>query len=568
MHVLKKQILTTAAGILFLCALIIMTSTAFAQQVPNIGGAVKEAAPPPAETPGKKELPAAPAITQEEEKSFSLPEGEKIFVKAFTIEGAEEADAAKLSVLLTPYKGRELTMAEITEAANKATTFFRNKGYLVAKAYVPKQDARDGILTIKVIIGTYGKFSLKNTSPVRDFFLQGVFDTAKDTSRVVTRDSLERSIFLVKDMPGCVMPTVTIMPGTQPGTSDFVVAVDKSQRFNGYIMADNQGSKYTGKERFYGGMDVNSPFGIADKFSVAAMTTEDSGLQNIRLSYGLPLNSNGLRVEFAASRTTYELGGIYSDLEANGTADTLEGTFSYPFKKTRDETIDLSLNVAYKKLKDDLDAVELENPRDVTVGSLTLQRGKYGSLFGHNLFTTISAGVNIGVLDIRDDDQVALNEAGANTGGTFSKANLAFSGNLELTEKLSLRGSLKLQKVLTAHNLDSTEQLFISGTTGVRAYTEGVSFDNGYVANAEVRYALPTLFGVKHALGLFADNGWVYAQNGDYTTNDNVMISDAGLGYYVSYKQFFGTVHIAQPIGKSSVRDPGTRVLMQVGMSF
>ncbi len=32
-------------------------------------------------------------------------------------------------------------MAEITEAANKVTLFYRDKGYLVAKAYVPKQDA-------------------------------------------------------------------------------------------------------------------------------------------------------------------------------------------------------------------------------------------------------------------------------------------------------------------------------------------------------------------------------------------------------------------------------------------
>ena len=33
------------------------------------------------------------------------------------------------------------------------------------------------------------------------------------------------------------------------------------------------------------------------------------------------------------------------------------------------------------------------------------------------------------------------------------------------------------------------------------------SGDNGYVANAELRYALPSFSAMKHALGLFADNG-------------------------------------------------------------
>ncbi len=121
------------------------------------------------------------------------------------------------------------------------------------------------------------------------------------------------------------------------------------------------------------------------------------------------------------------------------------------------------------------------------------------------------------------------------------------------------------------HNQDSTEQLFISGMTGVKAYTESVSLDNGYVANAELRYALPTLLGIKHALGLFADNGWVYAQNGDYTTDDKTTISDVGLGYYMSFKRAFGSVQLAEPIGRSgnrNVKDPGTRVLVQVGVAF
>lgn len=556
----------TAILLLLMCT--ITASTAFTQVVPNIGDAVKQAAPPAKETPEKKEVPPAPVILEEGEKPFTLPEGGKIFIRDFTIEGVPEVDVAGLKELLKPYTDKELTMTQITEAANKVTLFYRDKGYLVAKAYVPKQDARDGVLRMRVIMGTYGKFSLTNTSLVRDFLIQGAFEKARDASKVVSRDGLERSILLVRDMPGAKIPTVSIAPGAVPGTSDFDVKVDRSQRFSGYVMGDNQGSKYTGRNRAYAGIDLNSPFGIADRLSVSAMSSDYSDLQSFRAAYGFPLSYSGLRGEVAASRTIYELGGIYTDLDAKGQADILEGTISYPLRRTGTDSVDLSLNIAYKKLRDDLNAVDSENPRDAAVATLSLQRGLYTSLLGRNLFLGMLGSVNLGTLKINDDTQKALNDAGANTSGTYSKLNLGISANLDITDKLSLRTSAKIQKVLTSHNLDSTEQLFISGTAGVRAYTESVSFDNGYVVNAELRHALPAPWGLKHALGLFMDNGWVYAQEGDYTTDDRIMITDAGLGYYLSYQQLFGSIQFAYPIGKSSVSDPGTRGLVQVGFTF
>ena len=83
-------------------------------------------------------------------------------------------------------------------------------------------------------------------------------------------------------------------------------------------MVDNQGSRYTGKNRAYAGIDANSPFGIADKLSVSAMTTNNDGLHNGRAAYAVPLGYSGLRAEFAAARTTYSLGGIYAPLDATG----------------------------------------------------------------------------------------------------------------------------------------------------------------------------------------------------------------------------------------------------------
>lgn len=576
MHMTTQRLTAAAHRMLFLSALVVATSTAFAAEVPNysIGDALKQAAPPP--SPDRKETPApvTPVIIREEEKPLSLAEGEKIFVKDFRIEGAVQGDAAELAALVAPYRNRELTMAEITETANTLTLFHRNKGYLVAKAYVPKQDARDGILTIRIVMGAYGRFTLKNSSPVPDALVRGVFDRTKNASSIVTKTGLERAILLVGDMPGSKPPTVTIAPGATPGTSDFEVAVAAAKRFGGYLMADNQGSRFSGKNRLYGGVDINSPLGLADRFSVSGMVTEDtvsegSGLWNLRLAYGVPLASNGPRGEVAVARTKYELGGIYSDLGATGTADTVEGTLSYPIRKSGLESIDLSLNLAFKDLKDDQQAVGTRNPRNDVVGTVTLQRQVYSTPFGHNLFAVISGGVSVGSLDITDTAVAALNKAGADTEGIYSRFNLALSGNLELTENLSARASFKLQQVLSGNNLDSSEQFFITGISGVRAYSESVGFDNGTIANVELKYTLPTPYELKHSVSLFFDNGWAYAEKGNYTTNDIYILSDAGAGYNLNYKQMFCSLQVAQPVGKTEgVSDPGTRFLLQFGAAF
>jgi hemolysin activation/secretion protein len=111
------------------------------------------------------------------------------------------------------------------------------------------------------------------------------------------------------------------MPGEKVGTSDFAVDTKATARYNGYLMLDNYGSVYTGKNRMSFNVDDNSITGRGDKLSVSGLGTEGTGLLNGRVGYSLPLASNGLRGEIAYSHTRYQLGGSYALLNANGTAD-------------------------------------------------------------------------------------------------------------------------------------------------------------------------------------------------------------------------------------------------------
>ena len=542
-----------------------------AAQTPNIGGAIEQTAPPPKESPAKP--PEPPVIAFEEPpESFDMSESERILVKAFRIENSEERDWKPLQNLLVTYRFMEMSMSDIFEAANLITAYYRGKGYLLARAWVPKQDASNGVLTLRVLFGEYGEIRVRNASAIRTSFLRGVFEDAKNRSSVVKREELERVMLIARDMPGGRIPRVLITSGEKPGTSDFVMEMDGPTRFarlGGYVMANNQGSRHTGEYRTYGGVDINSLFGVADRFSAAYMTTDTTNLKNYRFSYNFPLAYNGLRGEASVARTDYELGGAYSVLGVTGSADIIEMSIRYPIRKRPDETVEFISKATHKRMTDDISLGNMENPRNSTMVTLLANRETRGGIGSRGLYTKLSGGFDIGYLDIKDMIQEAVDAAGPNTAGVFAKFNLDASAELGLVGNLSVRGAVKFQKILSRDNVDSSEQFFISGAGGVRAYTESVGFDNGYTVNAELKYALPGVSSLRHSANFFVDNGQTWAQKGGYAAVDEFRLTAAGPGYSIGYRRLFGAVHVAFPISDGAgIADPGTRVLWQAGVSF
>ena len=545
-----------------------MASAAFAQ-TPNIGGAVEQAAPPRKEAPAAK-APETPVVIEDAPPEvLELAEGERILIKAFRIEDSREEDWRPLQELLVPYRFREMSMADIAEAADQIMIYYRNLGFLIAQTYVPKQDATNGVLTFRVLFGQYGKISVRNESAIRDSVVLGVFEKARRNSPTVTRAELERAMLLLREMPGGRIPMVSISAGEKTGTSDFLLELESSPRFSGYAMANNQGSRHTGEYRMYGGGEVNSLFGLADRFSVSYMTTDTTDLNSARAAYEFPLAHNGLRGEVSYSRTRYELGGTYSALGATGKADIMEGRVVYPIVKRRAETFDIFGKVSYKRMTDDISLGDMKNPRNSTTMTLGVERETYGNIGVRGLHTKLTGGLDFGSLNITDPIQDVVDAAGPHTAGMFSKLNLDATGELGLVGELSARGTVRFQKVVSGGNIDSTEQFFISGVGGVRAFTESVGFDNGFTVTGELRYALPGVGSLRHTLNLFVDNGRAWAEKGDYAMIEEFRLTDAGPGYSVSYRWFFGTAQVAIPVTLSNgLANPGTRVLFQAGMAF
>lgn len=505
-----------------------------------------------------------------------MKDKEKLFVRRITLEGPQFVDVARTQALLAPYEGRNLTLAEIYEAADKITTLYRNEGYLVAKAYVPAQNATSGALRIKIVPGKYGSVALKNESLVRDQVLQGVLDSALADKTYIHKDRLERAMLLMSDLAGTGVPRIAIGPGQAQETSDFVFNVPEGRRFDGYLLGDNYGSPFTGRNRLSGGLNLNSPLGFGDRLSAYGIVSENGRLKNGRVAYSMPLGSDGLRAEVSAFRTTYALGGTYQSLDAAGTATGVAGTLTYAIKRQRDESIYISGNYTHKSLNDNVLGVSLSH-RIIDEGTIAITRESQGSLIGLPWFTSATLSLTAGRVNFPDAAQRATNQLGVNTVGNFSKLNLQATSTLGLIDNLSFNTTLRVQRSLSG-NLDSSEQFGLTGFWGVRSFDEGLAGDHGYLVTPELKYALPSFKGYNHSLGVFTDIGAVWIANPSYTTTQRAytQLNDVGIGYYATYeyspgRQLLLKAQVAHSYGGNGGArsyDRRTKALLQVGFTF
>ena len=564
---MKNQIIKT------ITLSLLTSSFLLAANVPNIGDIEKQITPPNIE----KEKASIPQIKlQKEYKAPMQDNGKTILVKSFTFTSNDHVSSDVLNALAKDYENKELTFTQITELTSLITKYYREQGYFVSRAYLPAQDinANDNVLEIAIIEGTYGEFKLDNKSLVKDSVIQGMLDDAKAKDNIISTNTLERSMLIISDTPGVVITQADVKPGTQVGSSDFIIATEKTNRVDGYALVDNTGSRYTGKNRLMAGLNVNSPFEIGDKISLSGLVSNGSDLLNGRVAYSAPLASNGLIGEMSYSKTNYSLVKLDStpDDSYKGTSKTLDASLKYPVIRSRSENLYLNMNIANKDLNDTLDGTKI-NPKDtqsITIGS---DYDKAYTIASLNNSSKISFNVKYGKLNFDEASDKDDDKDGADTNGNYSKVNLDLSNTMYFTNELSLDTALKLQYALGNKNLDGSEDLSVGGSSGVKIYPDSeLSAENGYVFNTELKYKLPNVNSLNSSVGMFYDRGKVWmANNSNNIIFEAKSLQDIGLGYYASYDQLFGQIQVAWNANSDDVTSEpnrNSRVLFQAGMVF
>lgn len=507
-----------------------------------------------------------PEFKEEEIKVSTEKSSHRITVEKIKITGNTVFSTEELQSLVNnqKYTGSRVSFTDLQQAAAEITNYYRNRGFFVARAYVPVQQMQDNILEIRVLEGEYGSFIIKNDSLVKDQVILGILKTAA-AKKIISNDSLERSMLIINDLPGLKISQTNLMPGKKVGTSDFRVKTVPTAGFNGYFTADNYGSEYTGRARISNLVNINSPFGLGDKIAFRSMLTDDQGIENFRFSYSFPLSSSGFRAELAYAETEYELGDIYSDLNIIGESDDLEINFSYPAKLSKRVSTKFLLNFKYREM---LDKENNNTTADKKIKKMKLsfKHNKNYQLFKWGSQRKLDSSVTMG-----DLKRKPANNLFEDTAGLYSKINIKYAEKIQFNNKWSLNSSIKTQYSLGNKNLDGSEDFALGGINGVKLYPSGEhNAEEGYLLNLELLYQLPELNNYKHRLGLFYDRG--YAEMADPAAGyEGRTLQDIGAGYYLNYKDFFANINLAFKIDSekvSSEEDYDQRLLIQAGYLF
>jgi hemolysin activation/secretion protein len=115
-------------------------------------------------------------------------------------------------------------LAELEEIAGLVTAEFGDRGYTLARAYIPAQDIQDGIVEIVVVEGKVGEIIVKGNKNYSTDFIKRGFTPVVEQS-VIKHSSLEKSLLLLNEYPDLKLKA-TLEAGKEPGTTDIVATVE------------------------------------------------------------------------------------------------------------------------------------------------------------------------------------------------------------------------------------------------------------------------------------------------------------------------------------------------------
>lgn len=471
---------------------------AWAQQTPNAGELLRQLGPTTQPAP----LPPPQQIAPPGQGAPAAPSNQaRVLVKGFHIVATKFPESV-LQDVVKEYVGRELTFAQLEEAAHEISAFYRAHD-LLARAYIPRQTVKNGIVEIDVLEDRLGKVTVDPAGHARldPNVATGIVENRLTGGDLLHPSELEEGVAVLNQLPG-VTAHATLVPGATPGQSDAVLKLTDEPLLTGTLQADNAGERAVGSRRLLGIASANDTFGRGDQETAILAKTADSTYGTV--SFAVPVGYSGLTLGVDAAGLTYNVEAPFTATNAQGYAWTAGLTAAYPIRRAPNLTLTATARYDYKRLVDQALGTDIDN-KEVNVGTLgvngTLADDRLGG--GLNIFAL--AGT-IGQLNLGGNAANANADAAtARSSGTYAKLTANAARLQKLFPKLDLYLSASMQ--VAPQNLDSSEKFTLGGPASVRAYpVNEANGDNGILTTAELRWHVLDQVRV---IG-FYDFGWVY----------------------------------------------------------
>ena len=456
---------------------------------------IPSSALPGAVQPGRGDRPT-PTVPSQPDFDFSIDApsrsavGRAVDTVTFTLKdlhitGAKTLPEESFRPLYAKLVGQTVKLSNILDVADGIEKMYRDKGYILVRAYVPPQRVRDGVFTINIVEGKIAHVTVQGGTPAtQDQIKQYVRPSLERAPLPLV--SMERSLLLSNDLPG-TQATGVLKPSEDiPGASDLVVNVDQP-RFTGGLGADNRGSRYSGLWTLNADAEINSVFDGADQLSGVFTTSPDASEQVAgQARYRRAIGPDGVIGTIAGTITHGQPGSTLSAFGVVTDSWAVGPRLTWPIIRTREQSLQIDGGLTFQQA--DIDVLASRIAHDVWRVADINATYLYSNWLGGSWLATAGIAQGIPGLGASPNLSANLSRKGGYLDFTKFTGLVRYVGILPKGFSVVVTG----QGQFSSAPLINGELISFGGVGIGRGYDPGaITGDHGLGGSGELRYDAP-----------------------------------------------------------------------------
>lgn len=508
------------------CALLLMVSV----------GTVAEAVKPMSAEELQK-------LLKPKENSESKP-APTVTIKGFVLEGVEEypdydVGAEQISTLVNDLyasMGEQLSLSDLQKIAKSITDYYRTQGFLFARAYIPKQKLKNGIVKLSVNEGVLSAVDIRGNKSYDTVSLMLIFQDVIGQS--VQQAELESRLTRIRQLPGVQIYSY-FSAGLAQGETRLNIVVREEKVWSVSLALDNHGSDQTGQYRMFGQTQIINLFKDGDRINLGVLYAANP-TNNVYgyFNYFIPFFDFKQGLEFTVSGNQFDVGRQGSQeaevYQISGDVYTTSLKYQFNYTPSSSFSSQYFIEGVYKVSE----VTSVEEYAHKLANELVITGGLIGSFFNYSVKDwdqNYYLGLDIAGLNVSNEG-ISILPSSVIVGHYDASVNF-FRLPLRSFVKVGVRGQI------ASNALPSVEQFGMTGSQSVRAYEPSLySTDNGMVATTEwvfqpfltpeIKRVMPFLF-VDYSMGEQIEFENIASGEAEFV--------GAGIGVQYQYKTNFQT---------------------------
>ena len=404
--------------------------------------------------------------------------GECIELDRLKVSGATLLDEWEVEVLEVPFLGKCITADLASSVLASATDFYISRGFITTRAYLPNQDLNDGVLQVYVAEGQVEEKRLMGDAKSMNLattFLSGAGEP-------LTIRDLEQAVDQLNAVPGNDV-TMSVLPGTQPQTSQVVFQNAGKPGVQGKVLLDNSGSEATGQNGVSVTLKAGNLLELGEVWTLSARESlseskkdSESYSLDLRVPYGY--NTFGAGISKSGYDTVLVFPTTGTELTSEGASDS--AYVSANRVVYRDQNSKHSVDLKLKR--DSTESYIADTKIDVSSRSVSSLVLSSESVLGFDRSVlVVTPEISLGLHEV-DNLPAGVNTPVENPQAEYLRYRLTLDWNQPFTlADNAMRWQSKLRAQHSSEPLYGSQQLIIGGASSVRGfYDVSASGDQGY----------------------------------------------------------------------------------------